>query len=1090
MEKKEQLEQAIQILENQRGILGDAAVDTSIAALKAQLEELERDKTEKLQRTAERKLVTVMFADISGFTALSENLDPEDVRVLMNACFNQLVPVITKYEGVVDKFIGDEIMALFGAPQAHEKHAELACSAALEMMESLKEFNLRRQTSMELHIGINSGLVIAGGIGSDDKQQYSVMGDAVNLAARLKEVSESGEIFVGEETFALTNTRFEFEVLPIQAIKGKKNLLQAYQLLRKIGSSPSHKARVFSKLVGRETEIAAFQRVINDLHGQKGGRLTLIGEAGLGKSRLIAEVRQQFSSHLLWVEGRALSFTRQSSYRSAIEMLKKLIGGNRDMTNAQIRSTLEAELSGIDVTAASEILPFLSQLLDLPLAKNELDLIKYLKPGELIKKTNVAFRKYLETKAQKQPVILVWEDMHWADSSTLLLLEELLSSCDQHPIMICLVFRPRKERGIWSLHEKARQGYADNYTTVELTPLNQSSSSLLLKSLLGTKAIPPKVAAQIFEKAEGNPFFMEELIRSMMDPGLSAPEKEGGGISPSVQPLKIPSTLHAVIAYRIDQLQAADKVVLQTAAVLGRMIPYDILEALVERRNESLLLTPVLERLETRDLLRTRPSGNTEVPELIFKHAITHDVTYESLLIADRRRIHNLAGLVIEEKQTASNEEDALTLARHFEIAQNGPKAIQYLKLAANNAQKLFSNEEAIDLYARAIEQGRSLLAKNDLSCDWRKELFFLYENLGDLYELSTQYESCRHVYGKALDFLAEEEWVQRARIEVKTGKSYQVSANFDQCLTHFDKAEALLQMSGNQQDQAWWHQCIETIKERSYVYYWMNRVADMQNLLAEQVVSIEQYGNYDQIASIHMMNVLMLLRKNKYLVGEETLASAHKMVTASSKGKDLRVKVMTSFLRGFAYLWSNQATPGIPYFKDALKMSNRIGDLVFTSRCLTYLAVSYRRLNQVDLAKDYALQAYDAAVVSKMPEYLGSAKANLAWVAFKNGEQQEVKNLAKEAIAFWNELPDVHSSVTMCWLACWPILAVLQTEGNIANALPYLEMMLQPEQKRVEDVLEQKIRLAVHLMKKTDLAKAEEVLGESIDLAKSLYYL
>jgi len=285
----QKLSVAIAGLESQRKSLGDAVVDPAIAALREQLTQLESARGDRAE-TDERKLVTIVFADVSGFTALSEKLDPEKVREVINACFDWLVPVVQKYDGTIDKFIGDEIMAVFGAPAAHEDDAERALRAALDMMEAIVAFNRANGTELGLHIGINTGLVVAGEIGGRDRRDYSVMGDAVNLAARLEDASSIGEIFVGPATYRQTQRLFDFELVAPLKLKGKEAPLEVRRLLKaKAVPNPVRGIEgLRAPLIGRDDELNELHKAIADLERGRGSMLAILGEAGLGKSRLIA----------------------------------------------------------------------------------------------------------------------------------------------------------------------------------------------------------------------------------------------------------------------------------------------------------------------------------------------------------------------------------------------------------------------------------------------------------------------------------------------------------------------------------------------------------------------------------------------------------------------------------------------------------------------------------------------------------------------------------------------------------------------------------------------------------------------------------
>src|SRR6476646_4215567 len=303
-----ELSTAIAGLESQRSSLGDAVVDRAIAALRQQLAQLE---TGRAPTADERKLITIVFADVSGFTALSEKLDPEKVREVINACFDWLVPVVQKYDGTVDKFIGDEIMAIFGAPVAHEDDAERALRAALDMMDAIVAFNHANGTELGLHIGINTGLVVAGEIGGRDRRDYSVMGDAVNLAARLEDASSVGEIFVGPATYRQTQRLFDFEPVAPLKLKGKEAPVEVSRLLRaKAVPKPVRGIEgLRAPLIGRDGELTEINKAVANLERGRGSVLAILGEAWLGKSRLIAETRALLPAKVTWGGGRALSFT-------------------------------------------------------------------------------------------------------------------------------------------------------------------------------------------------------------------------------------------------------------------------------------------------------------------------------------------------------------------------------------------------------------------------------------------------------------------------------------------------------------------------------------------------------------------------------------------------------------------------------------------------------------------------------------------------------------------------------------------------------------------------------------------------------------
>jgi class 3 adenylate cyclase len=593
MIERQDIERATTALTAQRLVLGEAVVETTLAALQAHLASLERP----LALKGERKQVTVMFADISGFTAMSEKLDPEEVRSMINGCFERLGAVIDQYGGHIDKFIGDEIMALFGAPAAHENDPERALRAALDMMAALEAFNDEHinllPKRLALHFGINTGLVIAGGIGTAQRQDYSVMGDAVNLAARLEDLSEAGEILVGEDTYRLTAPLFEFEAGQPVMVKGKEKPVQVHRLLRVKGGASQIRGieGLTSPMVGREREFAQAKTILNHFQKGQGGVLSVIGDAGLGKTRLISELNDHCArtcpTH--WAEGHALSYGENASYLVARDALRNLLGVGAEATPAEIAQALRAELERLFPGQASELYPFLAYLLDVPLYEETAQRLKYWEGELLHQRILQTVQQFLLTRSQEKPVVLVWDDLHWGDPSSLGLLESLLPLTQQCPLLLILVYRPVRESRVWSFHQRIDQRLGDTQQVIELAPLSLEESSQLLDNLLDYSELPPKIRQRILSKAEGNPFYIEEVLRSLIDSGALARSPSGLSwqIITRIDDVAIPDTLQGVIMARIDRLDHQAKRVLQVASVIGRNFSYKLLAQVLGTEHQS-----------------------------------------------------------------------------------------------------------------------------------------------------------------------------------------------------------------------------------------------------------------------------------------------------------------------------------------------------------------------------------------------------------------------------------------------------------------------------------------------------------------------
>lgn len=587
MSQRHEIEQTITALEAQRTFLDNRVVETSLAALRKQLAELDRPEIIPLALKGERKQVTVMFADISGFTAMSEKLDPEEVRSMINACFERLGAVIDQYGGHIDKFIGDEIMALFGAPAAHENDPERALRAALDMMAALEVFNDEHAglipKRLALHFGINSGLVIAGGIGTRQRQDYSVMGDTVNLAARLEDLSEAGETLVGEDTYRLTAPLFEFEALKPVVLKGKEKPVQVYRLLRAKAAPGRVRgiAGLSSPMVGREAEFAQTKALLANFDQGRGGILSVVGDAGLGKSRLIAELNhwRRENYQVDWAEGHAVSYGENASYLVARDVFRHALGLDYEASPAEVATALQTEAERLFAGQAAEIYPFLAHLLEAPLDDEAALRLKYLEGEMLHQRLLQATQNFLTARAKNKPLVLVWEDLHWGDPSSLGMLEALLPVTQQCPLLLVMIYRPVQEGRIWQFHQRLGQRLGEDHCVIELLPLAFEESSQLLDNLLGHSQLPPKIRRLILSKAEGNPFYIEEVIRSLIDSGALV--RSDSGLSwqatATIEDISLPDTLQGMIMARIDRLDPETKRTLQVAAVIGRTFPYKVL---------------------------------------------------------------------------------------------------------------------------------------------------------------------------------------------------------------------------------------------------------------------------------------------------------------------------------------------------------------------------------------------------------------------------------------------------------------------------------------------------------------------------------
>ncbi|MFZ4427902.1 MAG: adenylate/guanylate cyclase domain-containing protein [Saprospiraceae bacterium] len=1074
MEDEVKITAAIAALEAQRSLLGDAAVNAAIAALQAQLDSARARAGISLDLSGERKLVTVMFADISGFTALSETMDPEQVRALMNGCFDYLVPVIQAHEGTIDKFIGDEIMALFGAPIAHERHAELACAAGLEMFRALEDFNRKHQTTLELHIGINSGLVIAGAIGSQGRQDYSIMGDAVNLAARLKDAATRGEIFVGEEVFALAKDFFHFQPMPPMRLKGKQELVRSWKLLRPKDRHNLRRERtVHAGLIGREEEVAAIVGALSGPGQASGCRVWIIGEAGIGKSRLLEEVKGHVGQKVRWAEGAALASSRQNAYQPAAEILARLISPGQRLEPGQLKVLLKQHFMAYGEAIGMVHFAALCRTMQISLDDEEEVPLRYLKGNELREKVSAAFSAFLTDQAKEKPVVLVWDDLHWADPSSLALIEDLLLDYPTAPVSCILALRPQKEEKAWELYQKMTSGPNTNVLNLSLGQLDRSQCASLARKLLNAANIAPEVEAFLLEKAEGNPFFLEELLRSLLDSEILYVEGKTVKSTAKLDTIGIPRTLQGVIASRIDRLQESDKQVLQIASVLGRIFRDIVLAELLLAVKKKPLLDPSLQRLVERELLRLDAQDFSELSAYIFRHAVTHDVAYNSLLQADRKILHQMAGETLGQLFGADQEAYAERIGFHFEMAGDAEKALHFLQMAAQRAQNLHFNEEAIALYDRAAHQAAQLAAAPGNDGKWNVMRAAIYESKGDILRLMAQGEPAAASYQDALAQIPATDQIGIARLHRKTALCYQGLSRVMEMVAFLQKAQDILETMPGERNPVWWTEWIEVLNERMLLHYWTNETELMQ-VFADKIAPslgafaapVQQAKYYGNLAALH-------IRLGEYLLDDTAAGFASRSVDAAVASGNLLVESSSWFNLGFSKLWKNDMPGAIPCFQRSLELAEKTGDMVAQSRNLTYLMVAYRRLGDVANTDLFARKSLEIAQKINMPEYQGMANANFAWLAYREKRWSDVEAYAQQAFAYWEKLTVKGSSLVFVWLAVFPLTAALAQRNDYENSRKYLAMLSAPGRKRLEPELVDSI--SSFLVTSSDVPQSEQ---------------
>jgi class 3 adenylate cyclase len=658
---------------------------------------------------SERRAVTMLFSDVQGSTPMAERLDPEEVLEVMDGAFDVLIEPITRYEGTLARLAGDGILAFFGAPIAHEDDVERACRAALDIIAGAQEYAARLQeergiSGFNVRVGIHTGLVVVGEVGSDLRVEYTAMGDAVNLPSRMEAAAEPGTVLVTEDTHRLIAPLFESEALGPIEVKGKAEAISVYRVLapRAAVGKPRGIAGLASRLVGREAEFGALQEALERLQAGVGGIITVVGEAGIGKSRLVAEMRKGAApAGIRWVEGRCLVYGESIAYLPWVDMLHALLGMSAEDPPLAVRDALRHWVEVLCPDHFDEVYPYLAHVMSLPPEDEVEAKLQGLEPQGLKVLTFRAVERVVQSAASEEPLVLVCEDLHWADPSSLELLEHLLPLTDRTPLLPVSAFGPYRDHGCWGTREVASRLCDHRYTDMRLSPLSAEDSEEPVGNLLEVEALPRPLRTRILDHAEGNPFYVEEVIRSLIDSQAIVYDDTTGHwrAMEEMEGIAIPDTLQGVLTARIDRLQEEARRVLQMAFVIGRIFLYGVLAAIAQEERE---LDMHLSTLQREEMIRQR----AWVPELeyIFKHHLTQEAAYSGLLQRERRRFHRQVAEALERLFPDRIEEQLGLLAYHWEGAGEREKALHYLRRAGEQAAAQFANAEAEGYLSRALD--------------------------------------------------------------------------------------------------------------------------------------------------------------------------------------------------------------------------------------------------------------------------------------------------------------------------------------------------------------------------------------------------
>ncbi|MGH2449384.1 MAG: AAA family ATPase, partial [Chloroflexota bacterium] len=721
----------------------------------------------------ERRLITALFCDLVGFTPLSETLDPEEVRDIQAAYFERMAEQIQRFEGTVEKYAGDAILALFGTPVAHEDDAERAVLCALGMQEVLSA----DASGPGLRVGVNTGEVVSGGWGASGKQDVAVTGDALNTAARLQSAAEAGEVLVGTETERLTRRRIEYGPRRELTLKGKHGAVPAYRALgirSRLGERWEERQ---TPLLGREAEMKHLSDLWTRARGGEGQLVTLVGESGVGKSRLVAETVTALREDgvLRVIRGRSLSYGQEISLWLIADILRDLAGlrenDRPDRMREKLQETLGSLLADQDVETQAIARDVIGTVVGLPAGGSSIaHADAQVRRRALLR----SLRLLLRALSNRAPTLLVIEDLHWADTASSDVLGEILADVPGLRVMVLAVQRPGWSAPWmeWAWPEPLR-----------LRPLEGHHARALARAVLGGVELSADLASYLAERAGGNPFFLEEMLRALQEAGdLAVEQGEMRLVRGAAE--RLPATLTEVLLARLDRLEPEVRNVVQVASVIGRQISLSLLGDVLNVDDDT--LEELLVEVQRAEIAFPHQSAD---PEYIFKHASMREAAYNTLVQRRRQQLHLATANAIIRHLPA--EEYVEMIAYHFARTDRHAEAGRWLERSGDRAAEVYANPDAVARYAEA----RHRLTEAGVD---RARLAELDEKSGDILSRLGRYKETLELLEGAAEVHAEARDIEAgARVIAKIGKVHRFSGTAHEGIARIEPVLALLDASG-----------------------------------------------------------------------------------------------------------------------------------------------------------------------------------------------------------------------------------------------------------------------------------------------------
>jgi class 3 adenylate cyclase len=1044
----------------------------------------------------ERRLVSVLFAELSGPVGMGRRIDPEELRQVVGEALAGLIAEVEGLGGTVTAVYGAGVVAIFGAPEAHEDDPERAVRAGGRILSAIRSGGHPSGLgALSVRAGIETGPVVVGplGVGAG----YGAVGEVMGLAAALQSAAKAGSALVGPVTHAATEGVFEWGRSEEVVLRpGAKPVVACYlgrPKARPLSYRGRRPLRGSAAVVGRDTELAVLDDVVRATTSGTGSVVFIVGEPGLGKTRLVQECRKRFMAWVgastgrlpLWLEGRAASYASSSPYGLYQQLLSAWVGAAAEEGEAVVRPALERALKAI-FGGQVDHAGLLAHMMGLPLGQEE-DRLARLGPAGLQQATFAAVRAVVGRLVEKGPTVLVLEDLHWADPISLWLTEELTVVTGEGPLLLLATRRPEPDPGVSGI-EKALDADADCFLhRVELSPLPPAAERALARSLVGPNAGEAVIEAMC-AGVDGNPLFLEERFSSLVETGALVRDETTWHLSGGAG-TDVPEVLERLIRSGVDRLSPGPRELITSASVLGQEFGLSLLAAVAEP--DGNLSTGLGDLCAAGLLAEVR-----QVPEPVyrFRHALIQEAIYGGIVRSQRRQLHARAAWGLEAGSADRLEEVAAVLGHHYAAAGETERAVHHLEVAGDHAASLFATNEAVVSYRRALE----IVDRNSTVDAGAQVAVGLRGKLAEVLWRASRFGEAREALQEALELVDRQHPLQAARLQARLGrvevedsvsalsKSAKANVRYRAAIAAFDAADELL---GNPQelDQEASDVWLEVqVDGRANLHYWWNEPDLGALALTRARWVVEARGSPQRKAAFYAQLAGQQARRNRHRIDEEILANARAAVTAAEQGAGEHVLASSVSTLGCLLLWHGDLAEAQEKLEASLAMGERIGDALLCLVCHVYLILAALRRHDVEAVRSLAPEALVAAQAASYPMFVAATKATMAWLAWREERTEDVVAIANEALELWQGIAVPYAFTCLC---LWPLLAVRLAAGQVAEAVDAGRKLLMPPQIRFPDELESLVQSALDRWDTGEHERAASELAEALQLAERLGY-